>query len=190
MGKMVLKSITFKCLLPVDTLCIFGAELIWVTECTGLYFIIGTSSGEFARWRDRGLLSCVWGDAFHHWLVGHSTEHLGKDLEPRLQASLCQIIPWEMLFVCVRGHERVGKKLWRQSWALGVKKAQKWTPERTDLGKSENNRVNVKCVKSSEQLLSYVQTILLHIYITKYSLHFFTLCYEKRRQERGWKVWL
>lgn len=49
------------------------------------------------------------------------------------------------------------------------------------------NSMNVECVK--KKLAGYVHTVLLYIYITKYSLHFFTLYFEKRWQERGWKVW-
>lgn len=91
-----------------------------LNHCTLLYAYISIKIFIVYRKDVRGegqRLMCL----SHRWLVGHSTEHHGKDLQPRPQASVCQIIPWETL--CVRERAwRERKRNWRQT-GLGAKKA-------------------------------------------------------------------
>lgn len=100
----------------VASLKLHNSILHWVTKYTGLCCIIGTSSQGMRRicqveGERTPLVLRAGKNAFHHWLVGHGTKHHSRDLVPRPRAALCQIIPWETLFVCVREHEREEKKL-------------------------------------------------------------------------------
>lgn len=100
---------------------------------------------------------CAWEGSpclrVRHWLVGHC-----KDLQPRPQAPLCSITAGETLFVSVRGSLKEKKKVWRQ-------KRLQWEAELPRGKVSEGTRN-----KNFERLRGYLQTILLYVYVTKYTL--------------------